>query len=60
VFLFEGYYSRYDLKEWALDRYGALNKTAIDCVGCGACEERCPYNLPIREMMKKASRILGK
>jgi len=24
---------------------------AIDCTECGDCEERCPYHLPIREMM---------
>ena len=60
VFLFEGYYSRYNLKEWALDRYSSLSKTASDCIGCGACEQRCPYNLPIREMMKKAASVLGK
>ena len=60
VFLFEGYYSRYDLKQWALERYAGLAKTASDCIGCGACEERCPYNLPIREMLKKAAATMGK
>ena len=60
VFLFEGYYSRYDLKGWASDRYGSLPKTASDCIGCGVCESRCPYQLPIREMLKKAAVTLGK
>lgn len=60
MFLFEGYYSRYDLKEWALGRYAALDKKASDCVGCGVCEDRCPYNLPIREMLKKVSAVLEK
>ncbi len=60
VFLFEGYYSRYGLKEWATDRYTAMSKTASDCIGCGVCETRCPYNLPIREMMKKATTVFGK
>ena len=52
-FLFEGYYKRYDMKEWAVGRYGNLAKNASDCVECGICEERCPYNLPIRKMMKR-------
>ena len=60
VFLLEGYYSRYDLKEWAVARYSTLAKTAADCIGCGACEPRCPYNLPIREMLKKAKTVMGK
>ncbi len=60
VFLMEGYYSRYDLKEWALARYAGMEKTAADCIGCGECEERCPYNLPIRKMMENVVKVLGK
>ena len=59
VFLFEGYYSRYDLKDWAKDRYSQLPKTASDCVGCGLCETRCPYSLPIRDMLKKVAEHFG-
>ena len=55
VFLIEGYYSRYDLKDWARFRYSQLDKTASDCIGCGACEARCPYGLPIREMLKRVA-----
>ena len=60
VFLFEGYYSRYDLKDWARARYETLPKTASDCIGCGVCETRCPYNLPIRDMLKRAAEVMGK
>ena len=60
VFLFEGYFSRYDLKSWAADRYAQLPKTASDCIGCGACEERCPYQLPIRRMLGPVVRVMGK
>ena len=60
VFLFEGYFSRYNLKEWAVERYAQLAKTASDCIGCGVCETRCPYNLPIREMLKNVSNVMGK
>ena len=55
VFLFEGYLKRYGLGDWAKGRYETLNKKAKDCVGCGVCETRCPYHLPIREMLKRAS-----
>ena len=59
VFLFEGYLSRYGLADWAKDRYAAMGKHASDCIGCGACEPRCPYGLPIREMMKNAAEKFG-
>ena len=55
--LLEGYYSRYDLKEWAAARYAAADKKASDCIECGLCEERCPYNLPIRQMLKKVVKV---
>ena len=60
MFLMEGYYNRYDLKDWATARYMAMPKTASDCIGCGACEDRCPYNLPIRKMLKKVETLFGK
>jgi len=60
VFLFEGYYSRYGLQDWAIARYATLAKNASDCIGCGVCESRCPYNLPIREMLKNAADTVGR
>ena len=60
VFLFEGYLSRYGLGDWAKERYTAMGKHASDCIGCGICETRCPYNLPIRQMMKVAAVKFGK
>ena len=60
VFLFEGYLSRYGLGDWAKERYATLPKKASDCIGCGACEARCPYNLPIRDMLKKVAERFGK
>ncbi len=59
VFLMEGYLSRYGLGDWAKERYDGMDKHASDCVGCGVCETRCPYDLPIREMLKKAAEKFG-
>lgn len=59
VFLFHGYLRRYGLEDWARDRYGAMPVKAGACVECGACEERCPYQLPIRDMLKKAAADFG-
>lgn len=58
-FLFEGYYTRYNLKEWAKERYSTSLHKASECKECGACEKKCPYNLPIRKMLKKVATILG-
>ena len=59
VFLFDGYFSRYGLADWAKGRYLAQAKKASDCIECGICETRCPYNLPIRQMMKTAAEHFG-
>lgn len=58
-FLFQGYLERYGLGDWARDRYNAMPVKAGDCVDCGACETRCPYNLPIRDMLKKCAEEFG-
>ncbi len=54
VFILEGYVTRYNLAEWAQGRYAAMDSNAASCAECGLCESRCPYQLPIREMLKRA------
>ena len=58
-FLFQGYLQRYGLADWAKGRYAAMSVKASACIGCGACEGRCPYNLPIRDMLKKVAQDFG-
>ena len=60
VFLMEGYLTRYGLEDWARARYAAMDKTASDCVDCGICESRCPYDLSIRDMMKRVAAKFGR
>ncbi|MDI6710792.1 MAG: 4Fe-4S dicluster domain-containing protein [Bacillota bacterium] len=59
VFLLDGYYTRYDLKAWARERYRALKSKIGDCIDCGECESKCPYSLPIRQMLRDAGARLG-
>ncbi|MZP31251.1 aldo/keto reductase [Heliobacterium undosum] len=54
AFLLHGYWTRYNLQGWAQERYGAMGIKADACRECGVCETRCPYDLPIREMLKEA------
>ena len=58
-FLFAGYLNRYGLGDWAKGRYATLPVKASACIGCGACEDRCPYNLPIRQMLKQVAQDFG-
>ncbi|MBQ3108575.1 MAG: 4Fe-4S dicluster domain-containing protein, partial [Clostridia bacterium] len=39
--------------------YEALGTTASACVGCGGCEERCPFGVPVVERMEKAAELFG-
>lgn len=58
-FLMANYARRYGLGDWAVSRYQALAHHAGECVGCGACESRCPYELPIREMLRDVAKEFG-
>ena len=59
VFLMQGYLDRYGLGDWARSRYESFPVKASACIECGACETRCPYNLPIRQMLKEAAGKFG-
>ena len=59
TFLMMGYLERYGLADWARSRYATFPVKASACIGCGVCETRCPYELPIRDMLKKAAADFG-
>lgn len=58
-FILKGYYDRYDLKAWATERYTAMKRHASDCIKCGLCETKCPYNLKIRDMLREVVESFG-
>lgn len=60
VFIAEGYYSRYGLLGYGKAKYEMSGAPASSCIDCGLCEQRCPYHLPIRQMLKHAVTVFGK
>ncbi|NLA26733.1 MAG: aldo/keto reductase [Firmicutes bacterium] len=51
------YSEGYDLHDWARERYNALKVKPSLCSECGSCEDKCPYNLPIRKLLQECSRL---
>lgn len=49
-----------EMPETVREHYTVLEHTAGECVACGACEKRCPFEVPVVENMKKAKEIFGK
>ena len=37
--------------------YLELEKTASDCIGCGGCEQRCPFGVPVISRMALAKEL---
>lgn len=39
------------------EHYHALSVNALDCIGCRACETRCPFGVKIAERMERAAKL---
>jgi len=60
------YHRVYKITDYARGEYRMIGKVdwmkgkpASDCTGCGACEEKCPQKLNIREQLKETAAVLG-
>ena len=40
--------------------WGSVMERAVECIECGECEERCPYHLPIIEMIAEHVELFKK
>lgn len=49
----------YGLKTWARKLYQGLEVKAENCTKCRECEPKCPYKLPITDMLQKVQRDFG-
>lgn len=59
IFILYKHYTRFGAHETSRQRYAQLSVKVDSCKECGKCESRCPYELPIIEMLKKAEEKLG-
>ena len=48
-----------EIPESVLEHYRALEVTASSCIGCGGCETRCPFGVPVTERMEKTAELFG-
>lgn len=46
----------YGLGDVARHQYGHLPGKASYCIACGACEEKCPQGIPIRQQLRETAR----
>lgn len=45
--------------ETVREHYAALKSKAGDCIACGACEKRCPFDVRIIENMRRAKEVFS-
>jgi predicted aldo/keto reductase-like oxidoreductase len=55
---FYSFYTNYTLKNWAKKLYSGLEIKSDKCTNCGICQQKCPYNIPIENMLKEAHKKL--
>lgn len=54
------YFTYYGITNWSREVYERLAVKVNDCTKCGVCEPKCPYKLPIIEMLNQAHKRLSK
>ena len=48
-----------DAQDTVRAQYAALEAHAVDCLACGACEERCPFGVGVIGRMREAAELFG-
>lgn len=51
--ILRAYYFRYNLQDWAVERVNNLPKSYKDCIACGECTKKCPYELDTPKIFKE-------
>jgi len=58
ILRWDTYYTFYNIRRWTGEQYPKLRTRVNSCTECGQCEEKCPYNLPVMNMLKEAEKRL--
>jgi len=53
------YSTFYGIHNWTKNQYPKLRTKANSCTKCGECEKKCPYHLPVMDMLSRAENILA-
>ncbi len=61
ILRYQMYFENYGLEKRAMEGYAKLASTAECCATCedDACEQACPYGLPVAEMLRRAHEQLS-
>ena len=57
IFTLEKYFMKYGLKDWAISRYNAMKAKIDDCIQCGKCVRKCPYEIDIPNKLKTIGKM---
>jgi predicted aldo/keto reductase-like oxidoreductase len=60
ILALDKYFTYYGITDWTREVYERLPVKVTDCTKCGVCEPKCPYKLPIIEMLEQAHKRLSK
>jgi predicted aldo/keto reductase-like oxidoreductase len=53
------YFTFYGIRNWTREQYPKLRTKVNSCTECGECEKKCPYHIPVMNMLKATERILA-
>jgi predicted aldo/keto reductase-like oxidoreductase len=53
------YFTFYGIKRWTKQVYEKLSVKVEGCTECGKCQEKCPYKLPVVNMLRQTENLLA-
>ena len=59
ILKWDTYYTFYKIRNWTRQQDPKLRTRVDSCTECGQCQEKCPFKLPIINMLKAAEKRLG-